>query len=80
MHFETVCSGVVKLAVSPFGESAVFATASGALAAVDLTDLACTLAHVAQLPAPIGSLIWNTATAELYAASQAAIVVLQQVL
>ena len=33
-----------------------------------------------QLDAPARSLIWNSATAELYAASQASIVVLQQVL
>jgi hypothetical protein len=45
-----------------------------------VTYLACMVTHIAQSPARGGSLIWNMAKAELYAAIQAAIVVLQQVL
>ena len=66
------------MAVSPFGDSMVIGTAEGGLHAVDLIDLACTLAPVGQVAAPIGSLIWNAATGEVYAATQASIVVLQQ--
>ena len=73
-------SGVAKMALSAFGDSVAIATARGGLHSVDLVDLACTVTEIAQLPAPIGALTWNPATAEVYAASGATIVVLHQTL
>ena len=42
--------------------------------------LPCPDPQVARVPGPVGALVWNPATAEVYAASGATITVLQQCL
>lgn len=75
------CSGIVKMAVSPFGDSAAFGTMNGGLFCAPVVldeapEVTC-LPHVA---GPVAALAWNTSTGELYAASHAIISVLQPVL
>lgn len=74
-------SGITKMAVSPFGESAAFGTAKGGLfSAPVVLDEAARVTQLPKLSGPVGALAWNTSTGELYAACQATITVLQPVL
>ncbi len=64
-------SPLVHLAVSPVGETAVVAAASGALWAVDLLEPSAPLAPLgdgARVAATVGALAWNSATGEVLAA------------
>lgn len=69
------------MAVSPFGDSAVCGTMKGGLfSAPVVLDEAAEVTSLPSLPGAVGALTWNTSTGELYAASEAAITVLQPVL
>ncbi|CAL8466974.1 g6510 [Coccomyxa elongata] len=74
-------SGIAKMAVSPFGDSAVCGTIKGGLfSAPVVLDEAAEVTPLPSLPGAVAALTWNTSTGELYAASEATITVLQPVL
>ena len=75
------CSGIVKMAVSPFGDSAAFGTVKGGLfSAPVVLDEPPEVTSLPRLPGAACALAWNSSTGELYAACNAVITVLQPVL
>lgn len=59
---------IVRVALSPFADSAAVAT-TGGIYAVDLLDAACSATPIApSLSSPVTALLWNAATSEVVAA------------